>query len=75
MKFKMNSFLQFFLFVAHMVLEPMAWIKKSFSEYTVEGMRGVFETPSSRARESTPLIVEEAQAADESGHQVWWPEP
>ena len=37
-------------------------------EYTVEGMRGVFETPSSKARESTSLVGEEASAADESGH-------
>ena len=61
---------------------PRVWIEKRkntvsrlFSENTVEAMRGVFETPISRAREATPLVQEGASTADESGHQVRWPEP
>ena len=30
---------------------PRAWIEKNFLEYTVEGVRDVFETPSSRVHE------------------------
>ena len=38
-------------------------------------MGGVFETLSSRARESTLPAGEEASAVDEFGHLVWWSEP
>ena len=41
----------------------------------MEAVRGVFETPISRAREATLQTQEGAPAVDESGHQVWWPEP
>ena len=50
---------------------PRAWIEKRkntvsglFSENTMEVVRGVFETPISRAWEATPPIQEGASTAD-----------
>ena len=61
---------------------PRAWIEKRkntvsglFSKNIVEAVRGVFETPISRAHEATPLVQKGVPTADKSGHQVRWSEP
>ena len=41
---------QILVFLSTWYESPRAWIKMNFSEYTV-GVRGVFETSSSRAHE------------------------
>ena len=41
----------------------------------MEAMRGVFETPISRAREATASAQEGVSTANESRYQVQWLEP